>query len=373
MTSLKLILLAVGLGVGGTEAHILELASRIDRKRFDVMVCSLKPDDRIAAELRARGVRVISLGGAGKLDARVLFRLWKLFRREQPDIVHAFLIWANVTARLLGRVLRGIHIISSYHDEMVSEGWLIRTIDRLTIQWTDAIVCCSEAVRRSVFSQIGGKESQYVTIPFGLDMVPFTDTDTAMKSELGLKEGVPVIGIVCRLVEPKKGLRVLLQAMAYMKKRGVRPECQLLIVGDGPAYQELRALSEQLEIAQWVVFAGMRRDIPRLLPLMQLFVLPSLYEGFGIAILEAMAASRAVVATAVGGIPEFVTHGETGLLVPPGDPIALAAAIESLLTNPEQAAQMGAKGRTRARDKFGIASVVRRHEDVYSACVCGAA
>ena len=113
----------------------------------------------------------------------------------------------------------------------------------------------------------------------------------------------------------------------------------------------------------------MRRDVPGLLPLLDLFVLPSLYEGLGIAILEAMAAGLPVVASAVGGIPEVVIHGETGLLVRPGDPVALAAALGHLLRHPEEAGFMGARGRERARERFSIESVVKRHEELYETWV----
>lgn len=368
----KLILLTVGLGVGGTETHILELASRIDRTRFDVIVCSLKAGGELAEELRARGVRVVSLGGTGKLDARVLFRLWRLLRSERPVIIQAFLFWANISARLLGRILREFPVISTYHDEVVSEGWLVRTIDRLTLKWSHTIVCCSEAVRRSVSSQIGGGAARCVIIPFGLDMRQFNEDDVATRRELGLKEGDAVIGTVCRLVEPKKGLSVLLAAMANLKRLGGTPGCQLLIVGDGPARAMLQELSERFEIAPWVVFAGIRRDIPRVLPVMQAFVLPSLYEGFGISILEAMAVGRPVIATSVGGIPEFVRHDVTGLLVEPGNVTALAGAIKRVLENSEQACQMGLKGQEHVRGKYGIASVVRQHEQVYEACLAHA-
>jgi len=172
-----------------------------------------------------------------------------------------------------------------------------------------------------------------------------------------------VIGTVCRLVEPKKGLAVLLQAMAGLRDRAV---AQLLIVGEGPAFPALRALSVRLGLSDRVVFAGVRRDIAGLLPLMDVFVLPSLYEGFGIALVEAMAAGRPVVATAVGGIPEVVVQGETGLLVPPGDPGALGDAIAHLVNHPEQARLMGARGRERACDRFSIESAVTRHENLYA-------
>ncbi len=367
----KLMLLAVGLGVGGTESHVLEVASRLDRARFDVTVCALKGEDVIALELRKRGVRVITLGGRGKLDGRVVWKLWRLIRQERPEIIHAFLFWANLACRVLGKLLHVPLRISSYHDMEVGSGGYRLVADRLTAQWTHVMNCCSEAVRQSVRSRIGGEEAKYVTIPFGVDLSRFEGGGVLKKPELGLQEGPAVIGTVCRLVEPKKGLGILLEAVAQLRKQAPVPGCQLLIVGEGPAHESLRERSEKLGIAPWVVFTGMRRDVAGLLPLMDVFVLPSLYEGFGIAILEAMAARRPVVATAVGGIPEFVVHGQTGLLVPPGDPVALAAAVHSLLSHPEQARLMGVRGRERARDHFAIESVVRRHEELYESSLAG--
>src|SRR6476661_3487807 len=144
------------------------------------------------------------------------------------------------------------------------------------------------------------------------------------------------------------------------------------VAGEGPARESLEALSRQLGLSDCTVFAGARRDIPRILPLLDLFVLPSLYEGFGIAILEAMAAGKPVVATAVGGIPEFVVPGETGLLVEAGNAAALADAIGSLLRDPERARQMGIRGRARVLAAFQMSTVVRRHEQVYEACLAHA-
>lgn len=368
----RLMLLTIGLGVGGTETHILELASRIDRRRYDVTVCCLKTAGCLADELRARGVRVVSLNGTGKLDALVLFRLWRLLRKEQPDVIQAFLFWANVAARLLGRIMKGLPVISSYHDEVVSEGWFVRAVDRLTFGWSHTIVCCSEAVRRSVSSQVCARPARYTIIPFGLDPQQFNASEAASRQELGLSEDLPVLGTVCRLVEPKKGLSVLLQALAEIRRREGAPLCQILIVGDGPARDMLQTMSERMGISPWVVLAGCRRDIPRVLPLLHGFVMPSLYEGFGIAILEAMASGKPVVATAVGGIPEFVKHGETGLLVEPGDPSALAEAMMRLLTERESALRMGSRGRDFVRAHFGIATVVRRHEQVYETCLAHA-
>jgi glycosyltransferase involved in cell wall biosynthesis len=145
-----------------------------------------------------------------------------------------------------------------------------------------------------------------------------------------------------------------------------------LIVGEGPARGPLESLIHRLGLSTCVRFAGARRDIPRILPALDVFVLPSLYEGFGIAILEAMAAGKPVVATTVGGIPEFVVPGETGLLVEPGNAEALAVAIGCLLHDPEGARQMGIRGRARALAGFQMSTVVRRHEQVYEACLANA-
>ncbi len=368
----KVMLLAVGLGVGGTETHILELAARIDRSRFSVIVCSLKPGGKVADELRARGIKVVSLNGMGKLDVRVFPRLLKVLSVERPDVIQSFLFWANLAARVCGRIFRAIPVISSYHDEIVSEGRAVRLIDRLTLKWTSGVVCCSEAVRRSVTARIGGISDRCAIIPFGVETHRYESTMALSKRELGLREDQPVIGTVCRLVEPKKGLSVLLQAAAELKRRDGGVNFQLLIVGDGPARSQLEELSRRLDLDSQIVFAGARRDIQKILPLVNVFVLPSLYEGFGIAILEALAAGRPVVATTVGGIPEFVKGGKTGLLVEPGNANALADAIATLLNNPEEAKQLGRQGQDYVRGHCDIAGVVRQHEQIYEGCLVDA-
>jgi glycosyltransferase involved in cell wall biosynthesis len=362
-------LLTVGLGVGGTEGQLLEIASRLDRRRFDVSVCVLKGTDVIADELRARGVQVIALDGEGTWDVRVLYRLYRVLLAERPDVIHAFLFWANFISRVLGRLLQVPVLISSYRDILLWARWHNRLCERLTARWAHAVTCCSEAVRRRALSEVGGDERKYVTIYNGVDTARFDSRQAPSRSELGLREGVLVIGTVCRLVEPTKGLRILLEAVAQLRKQASSPGCQLLIVGEGPAYGNLREQSERLGIAPWVVFAGVRRDIPALLPLLDVFVLPSLYEGFGIAILEAMAAGRPVIATETGGIPEVVIHRETGLLVPPGNPEALTDAIQWVLSHPEDAKTLGARGRERACKHFSIEAVVRQHEALYETCL----
>lgn len=362
---LKVLLVTVGLGVGGTETQIFEMATRLDRDRFDVLVCGLKRSDVVAEELRARGARVVTLDGAGRGDVRVLHRLARLVAAERPDIVHAFLGFANLASSLVGRLLKVPVIIWSYRDVEV---WKTRAhwmMDRLALRWADAVTCCSDAVRRFVLAHVNGQAAKFLTIHNGVDIELFRSPHAADRPALGLRDGVPVVGTVARLDEPKKGLAVLLHAMAELSGRPGAPDWQLLLVGDGPAREPLQRLVSRLGLAGRVVFAGQRRDVPSVLPVLDVFVCPSLYEGFGIAIVEAMAAGRPVVASAVGGVPEIVVDGETGLLAPAGDAAALADSIRRLLRDPELARRMGARGRDRARDLFSIDRMVRQHQRLY--------
>lgn len=360
-----MLLLTVGLTVGGTEGQLFELASRLDSRRFSVLVCSLKGEGPVARAMRERGVRVVTLNGCGAWDIRVLSRLFRLIRQERPEILHAFLGFANLAASLIGRLLGVPVIIWSYRDVEVWKTKAHWLVDRLAVRWADAITCCSDAVRQFVLARMNGQAPKFSTIHNGVDFETFNRSRAVSRAELNLREGGFVIGTVSRLDEPKKGLAVMLRALADLAGQDGIPAWQWLLVGDGPARDRLRSLASELGLSGQVLFAGMRDDVASVLPVMDIFVCPSLYEGFGIAIVEAMAAGRPVVASAVGGIPEIVVHEDTGLLVPPGDAAALAGALATLLTHPGQARAMGARGQARARERFSIETAVQQHQQLY--------
>lgn len=358
-------LLTVGLTVGGTEGQLRDLASRFDRRRFNVLVCVLKGEGPVARAMRERGIRVVALDGHGAWDIRVLFRLFRLIRRERPEVLHAFLGFANLAASLVGRLLGVPVIIWSYRDVEVWKTKVHWLVERAAIRWADAITCCSDAVRQFVLAHVNGQASKFLTIHNGVDLESFSRSRAASRAELKLREGGFVIGTVSRLDEPKKGLTVMLRALADLAGRDGIPPWQWALVGDGPARDRLRSIAAESGLAGQVMFAGLRDDVASVLPVMDIFVCPSLYEGFGIAIVEAMAAGRPVIASDVGGIPEIVVHGDTGLLVPPGDAAALADAIATLLTRPDQARAMGARGLARVRERFSIEQAVQQHQQLY--------
>jgi glycosyltransferase involved in cell wall biosynthesis len=362
---LRLLLLTVGLGIGGTEEQIKELALRLDRRRYDVTVCALKGRGIIADELIAQGVPVVLLEGKGKGDVRVLYRLYRLIQSLRPDIIHAFLGQANLGAALVGRLLAEPIVVWSCRDLDVWKTGLHWRLDRWAVRRAAAVTCCSDSVRRYVSQHMRLPPERITTIHNGVDRARFLAPSQVGRAQLGLRDHLPVVGVVCRLDEPKKGLAVLLRAMRLSADRGDAPAWQLLIVGEGPAREELERLSASLGLAERVVFAGPRRDVAAVLPLMDVFVCPSLYEGFGIAIVEAMMTGLPVVASSAGGIVEIVRSGDTGLLVPPGDPAALAEAIQEVLGHPDKAARFGREGRQVAEAEFSVETMVERHGTLY--------
>ncbi len=360
----------VGLGIGGTENQLLELASRIDPQRFAISVCSLKGEGVIAKELRERGVHVICLRGKGPWDVRVMWHLTNTVRELKPDVLHSFLFYANLLSRIVGRFLQVPVVISSYRNALVWRTYGEWLLDGLTIRWNHAITCCSEAVRQRLLDSFPEVSERCMAIYNGVPLARFSSEGDVQRSSLSLPVGMSVVGTVCRLFEPQKGLAVLLRAFSELLKRGRVQACQLLLVGEGPAKRDLIELVSRLNIEPHVRFLGARRDVEKILPALDVFVLGSLSEGFGISIVEAMSAGIPVVATKVGGIPEIVRHEETGLLVPPGDVGAMAEAIEQLLQDRERAKAFGERGRERAQ-QFSIEQAVQRHEDLYERVRCG--
>lgn len=291
------------------------------------------------------------------LDVRALVLLARAFRGA--DVIHTHAHFSiNVVARAAGR-LTGAHVLSHMHIENAfreNRGRRAQiALDNVTARLCFAIVAVSDATKRALATQ-GYPRDRMITVHNGIDAAAPADP-------VRLAEG-PVVLQVARLAEVK-GQRRLVGALS-------RLDATAVLVGrdleQGGAYErELRREAERLGVSDRVVFAGYRDDVPALLAGCEVFCLPSRVEGMPLVVLEAMAQAKPVVATAVGGTPEIVVDGETGLLVPPDDVDALAAALARLLADPELARRIGAAGRARVERDFSLAGMTKRVLQLYGA------
>lgn len=360
MERIRILHFITELNIGGAEKSLARLLAHLDRKRFSLTVtCLYGGNSPIAGEIRAMNIPVIDLGMSAKWRWDALWRLYRLLRRERPTILHTWMFHANIPGRVLGR-LAGIPIIVSSERTMGMESQWRYGLNRMTDLWTDRVVCVSQQVADFVVKQVGIPQDKVVVIPNGIQMPDpeHLPVKRQARAELGLPPDQVLVGTVARLDRVKR-LDALLHALTSL------PQVYTVIVGEGPERAGLLALSEQLGLTGRVRFAGQQEDVWPWLTALDIFSLSSDWEGMSNALLEAMAVGLPVVATAVGGTPEVVVDGVTGLLVPLRDPPALAEAVVRLLRDPDLRHRMGEAGRERVLQCFSVEQMVERTQALY--------
>lgn len=343
---------------GGAENHLLLLAAGQAAAGHAVAVAGLKEPSELAPDFRAAGVAAHALRLAFYGDPLPLQHLSALVADFRPDLIHAHLPPAELYARLalLGRRTR--LVITRHNDERFAPIAAERALSRWCAGRAARVICISEAVRRWTTEERAGPRlasRQCAVIPYAIDPAPFQDAAPAPD----LAGRHPLVGTLARLV-PQKGLEVLLEAFA-----AVPPPARLVIAGDGPLRAALQRRADAPDLAGRVSFLGARADAPAVMAALDLFVLPSRWEGFGLVLLEAMAAGKPIVASRISAIPEVVEEGRSALLVPPGDAPALTAAMQALLAEPLRRRTMGAAGRARIAAAFAPARMVAATLGVY--------
>jgi starch synthase (maltosyl-transferring) len=349
----SILYLITDLDVGGAERALLELVGRLDRTRFRPTVCSLASDGSLAKEFSDLGVPVVHLGMDRLWQIPHALRLLRLLRGGRFDILHTFLFHANVLGRVLGRIA-GVPVVLS-GIRVAEPRWWHLLLERWTAPLADMLVAVSDGVRRHMIQRAGIPPDRIVTIPNGVDLERFEVPRGRFRSAEGISESRLVVSMVGRLDE-QKGLTFLLRAVPRVVAD--HPEARFYFVGEGPEKGALQRLCRELEIEQFVRFLGFRSDVPSVLRDSDVFVLPSLWEGLANAMLEAMAAGLPVVVTDVEGVRDVVTDGETGLVVAPADPVALAHALGHLLRDPGLRGRLGRAGRGRVAEEFRWGKVV---------------
>lgn len=374
----RLLLLTTELLPAGAERVILELATRLEPRRYQVVVASLRSpggdDGDVARALVAAGVPVVPLRLQGKLDLRGAWRFVALVRRLRPHVLHAHLFHANLAARLLGRLAGARRVVSTVHVVERRPLRLRFALERLTARLDDRTGCVSHAVATFARARLGAAPGRLRVVHNGVDLARYAagrpgsapgapgapgDDRAAARAMLGLPADGLVIGAVGRL-DAQKGLDALVRAFARLQ--APPGAATLVLAGAGPEEARLRALVASLGLAGRVVFLGHRQDVPRVLAALDVFCMPSRWEGFGLALVEAMAAGVPVVVTAVDSLPEVLA--DAGVLVPPDDVGALARALDDLLADPARRAALGRRALARAAS-FDVSAMVAGWEAVY--------
>ncbi len=353
------------LSIGGAQNALLHLLEKMDRERFTAMVvCYYNGDGAIGRKLRSLGVTVIELGMVHKYQLHALIKLFLLLKQLRPVILHTWMFHANIPGRILGR-LAGVPVIISSEHTLGQEGHFRQWANRMSAGLCDQIVCVSQAVSQFAQTQIGLPPRKISVIPNGIELDEFKDLFGKKQSRkmLGLPADGLIIGTIGR-PRPVKGFHFLLKAFVLLEKKV--PDALLVFVGNGPDEGKLKKMALESGICQKIYFLDDRDDIPNVLPAFDLFVLPSIWEGMGIVILEAMAAGLPVLATRVGGVPELVLPDVTGVLVAPSDPEAWIDPLKRLLEEPALRTRLGAQGRKRVEDLFNIQNTVKKTEALYT-------
>ncbi len=361
------------LRVGGAETNRLNVLRYMDRRKYDITVCCLTQKGNIADQVEALGYRVDCLNVSDRAyDVRTTAALYRYFRKNRFTIVHTCLSNTNLHGRIAAK-LAGVPVIigedqSEYERYNPSLGFIFKPLNRALAGFTDRIIVCSEKTGDVIARSERIPRDKFLTLHNVIDTESFRPrrSPDEVRRELGLAQTDIVIGYVASLAG-RKGHTYLLQAFKMLST--VHANLKLVLVGDGPLKKSLEGWTVENGLEKKVIFTGQRMDVADILSIMTVFVSPALFEAFGIVLIEAMFMGLPCVAFRVGGIPEVIEDGRTGVLVTPGDTIALATAIQDLMDSPQKAQEYGRAGRARVTGRFSADTYARRLGSLYEELV----
>lgn len=368
----RVLFVITGLGLGGAENQVVKLAARLKQRGWEILVVSLTPPGSLAEELQAADIPVESLKMQSPLSlGPAMIRLARLVSRWKPRIVHAHMFHANLICRLVRLIAPVPVLICTAHSiyEASRKAKRPREVSwrELAYRFTDPLCDLTTQVSQAGLARYVAVKAvpaeKIRVMPNGIDtnlFCPRPEIRTALRQELGVDKHF--VWLAVGRLEPQKDYPTLLQAFAHLREGNH----VLLIAGEGRLRKELEDLAASLGIAERVRFLGPRRDIPALMNAADAFVLSSRWEGFGLVVAEAMACGLPVVATDSGGPREIVGCSGAGLLVPPGDPLALARAMEHFMNLPEaERHRLGQLGWKHVLNNYSLDSVAKRWEALY--------
>lgn len=355
--------------VAGAEAVVRDIVNRIDRERFDVWLGLLFSGGELLKEVDLPSDRITCFNFKGYKDFHVYCHLYTFIRQHRFDIIHTHLFPSNTVGRMVA-FLAGVPVIfSTEHNEYRWKNCMHIMVDWLLSHVTNAIVTVSEGVSRFAAHQAFIRPEKFRVIYNGVNTSNFAPKPEAFRNkireELGISSSAYVIGTVGSMTE-QKGHCYLVEAAKRVVQSN--PNAVFLLIGDGPLRKNIETQINEYGLNDQVKLLGIRRDVQEILAAMDLFVFPSLYEGLGIAVLEAQAMALPVVVTSLPAVMEIVSDGENGKVVRPKDSVNLADAIISLIQSPDRAFAMGKKGREKILNQFSLDSQIKKIESLYMDC-----
>lgn len=363
----KLLFVHSYLEPGGAEVLRLNISTFFNKEKYDLVVCSLSTIGIIGTELRSKGVNVIALNRSWSIyHPATTYALYKLIRKEKPDIVQCAMFNAVVHGVIAGMAARVPIIIAEEHSPAFFKKWYHRLIDRILLKFVNKIIACSEYVKEFMAENEGISLEKFKVIYNCINVAPFEKKIslkecTEVKRKLGLTErDYPVIGQIGRLHEAKGHIN-LLRALPMILK--TYPHAKVLIIGEGPLHDMLKQDVAQHRLKESVLFLGQRRDLNLCYSILDVLAFPSVYEGFGITLLEAFYKGIPCVATNVGGIPEVV--GDCGVLVEPNNPQELAQGIIEIIKDSKKRKQIIVNAKKRVTERFLPEQYVKQLELLY--------
>jgi glycosyltransferase involved in cell wall biosynthesis len=361
---LKIVHLVTSLEVGGAQHNMLLGLPNLDPTRYKHVLVSIMDRMQMKQQFQQAGIEVHSLGLRKKTDITAAWRLRSLLKSIHPDILHTYLIHGNVLGRIVGR-LAGVPTIIGSELTIGQAGRIGRLATKLTNPLTDAVEVNSETGGKSVAIDLGVPASKIEVVLPGLDLDAFGSTDqrSQTRNEIGVEDNEHLVLYVGRL-RTVKGVEYGIRAFAKALEQ--HPNMKLALAGEGDQRKELESLSTELRIENNVKFLGARIDLPNVLSACDSVIMPSLSEGFPRVAIEAMASSKPIIATRVGGTPEAIIHNQTGILVPSKDIEAMADAIVNVANNSELATRLGDAARERTEQHYSASKYVARLDEMYS-------
>jgi glycosyltransferase involved in cell wall biosynthesis len=378
---MKIINVITRLNIGGASPPVISVAAGLGKMGHDSLLVVGTPsaaEGSMNADAERAGARLLEIPELRRdpdpaNDAKAFAALLRLFRRMKPDVVGTHMSKAGALGRVAARLAGVRVIVHTYHAKafyVFNSRWKERATilaERGLTRLSSGSIVVSEKQKRD-FLELGIDSSDRLrVVRYGLKLEPFLeapDLPRTLRSELGVPEDSRLVGVVGRLIKIK-GQEVFIRAAAELARRF--PDVFSVLVGGGDSQAEYEALTERLGLKGRVLFTGWRRDIARVLPNLDVVVLPTTndFEGTPLAVIEALAARRPVVATDVGGVAEVVHEGETGLLVPPHDVEAVVRSVATMLENPQRATDMADHGRSLVSRLYREADMVAGTEAFY--------